>query len=132
MAAQVRAILLATVALLLVGVAVVGWRAHDQLGEAVESARVAYTGSAACADCHAKRHESWHRTFHRTMTQEADATSVRGEFDGKPLTAFGGVVQPVKTDAGFAFKYLDPATGAEQATLPVARARWAVVAISST
>lgn len=110
-----------TLLILVIVLAAGAWRAHSRLAVAVDRTATAYTGSAACADCHTDRHESWHRTFHRTMTQDADAQSVRGAFDGKSLTAFGGVVQPVQTDTGFAFKYLDAATGAEQATLPVAR-----------
>ena len=118
---HVRTVARAVVAVLLIVVSVIGWLALGRLAAAIQPATTAYTGSTACAECHGDRHQSWHRTFHRTMTQEADAQSVRGDFDGKPLMAFGGAVQPVKTPTGFAFRYLDPATGAEQATLPVAR-----------
>lgn len=81
----------------------------------------AYVGSDTCNDCHQDRHESWHRTFHRTMTQQASAESVLGQFDGQSLTAFGGLVIPRTTPSGYAFEYRDPATGAELATLVVAR-----------
>src|SRR5262245_29451348 len=30
-----------------------------------------YASSDACRGCHPEEHESWHRTFHRTMTQVA-------------------------------------------------------------
>ena len=111
--------------LLILGVLLVGsavaWSALGRLQIPVVRKDLAYTGSNVCSDCHQDRHASWHRTFHRTMTQAADASSVLGRFDGKPLTAFGGQVQPVKTEGGFAFAYSDPASGAALTTLPVLR-----------
>ncbi len=35
-----------------------------------------YVSSAACLPCHAKEHQSFGRTFHRTMTQDATRTTV--------------------------------------------------------
>jgi predicted CXXCH cytochrome family protein len=35
-----------------------------------------YIGSDACRSCHPAEHASWHRSFHRTMTQVASARSV--------------------------------------------------------
>ncbi len=105
----------------LLGLTMIAWLALRGLHEPVNPAEVAYTGSAVCADCHEGRHESWDRTYHRTMTQEATAQSVVGAFDGKPLAAFGGLVRPVKTESGVALQYFDAATGAEQAVLPIER-----------
>jgi len=105
----------------LVDQAVIVWSAVRTLGEPVNHAEIAYTGSAVCADCHVARHESWHRTYHRTMTQDANKQSVVGKFDGRSLDAFGGLVRPVETETGVAFQYFDAATGAEQAVLPVMR-----------
>src|SRR5207344_3309436 len=39
------------------------------LSTPVDLPRVAYTTSTSCVMCHPKRYETWHRTFHRTMTQ---------------------------------------------------------------
>ncbi len=94
------------------------WRS---LSRPVPLAEIPYLGSETCRECHDDRHDSWHRTYHRTMTQEASATTVRGRFDGHPLTSFGGVVIPRSTGDGYAFEYRDPATGTEQATLAVHR-----------
>ena len=44
-----------------------------------------YVGSQACRACHPGAHDSWHRTFHRTMTQRPDPASVLGAFDGRTL-----------------------------------------------
>src|SRR5437867_4685634 len=40
--------------------------------------REPYVSSAACRACHPQQYASWHRSFHRTMTQVASPESVRG------------------------------------------------------
>lgn len=107
--------------MLLAAVAMLAWRAGDELAQSVTFASVAYSGSAVCADCHDDRHASWHRTYHRTMTQTANADSVQGRFDGAELRAFGGVARPITTADGYAFEYRDPQSGAILITLPVSR-----------
>lgn len=42
---------------------------------------VTFAGSASCARCHAEHYDSWHRTFHRTMTRDAAADTVKGDFE---------------------------------------------------
>ena len=39
-----------------------------------------YIGSAACLPCHASEHASWRQTWHRTMTQAANAKTVLAPF----------------------------------------------------
>ncbi len=39
-----------------------------------------YVSSAECRACHSREYESWHRSYHRTMTQLATAEAVRGDF----------------------------------------------------
>lgn len=48
---------------------------------------IAFVGSAQCRRCHADHYASWHDTFHRTMTQEAEAAV--GDFDGGRAAYFG-------------------------------------------
>src|SRR4051794_28093410 len=55
----------------------------------VPLAKVEYVGSDACADCHDDRYDSWHRTFHRSMTQPAATSTVVGDFSGVELTYDG-------------------------------------------
>ncbi len=74
---------------------------------------VEYTGSAVCHECHQDRHRSWHQTFHRTMTQDADENSVLGAFDGRTLSAWGVEVIPERADGEFRFRYRDPQDGRE-------------------
>lgn len=48
-----------------------------------------YVGSDACRRCHPGEHASWRRTYHRTMTRDADAASVLGDFGGASLGYLG-------------------------------------------
>jgi hypothetical protein len=48
-----------------------------------------YVGSHNCRHCHADNYDSWHRTFHRTMTQEASEASVLGDFTGARFSYLG-------------------------------------------
>ncbi len=50
---------------------------------------VRYATSATCVPCHPGRFESWHRTFHRTMTRRADRAAVVGDFEDASLTYQG-------------------------------------------
>lgn len=45
-----------------------------------------YVGSESCKPCHADQFNSWHRTYHRTMTQYATPETVQANFDGVVLT----------------------------------------------
>ena len=44
-----------------------------------------YRSSDACQSCHPQQHASWHGSFHRTMTQWAEASTVLGDFDNVTL-----------------------------------------------
>ena len=48
-----------------------------------------YATSDACAACHPGQYDTWHDSFHRTMTQLASDDSVRAPFDGRTLSADG-------------------------------------------
>jgi predicted CXXCH cytochrome family protein len=65
-------------------------RTARALAAPVDLSRVAYVGSDECRACHAGRHASWSRTFHRTMTQRAAPGAVLGDFRDASLT-WGGV-----------------------------------------
>ncbi|WP_224365558.1 cytochrome c3 family protein [Hyalangium versicolor] len=55
----------------------------------VPLAPVAYSGASSCQPCHPNHFESWRRTFHRTMTQEASPVAVQGDFSGVSFTYQG-------------------------------------------
>jgi len=69
-----------------------------------------YAGSGACRRCHQDHYRSWHRTFHRTMTQAAspdDVGAVLGDFSGdaqRSRQSYGGVVARMDRDASGAFR----------------------------
>ncbi len=50
----------------------------------IESAR-GYVTSDSCRACHAAQYETWHRSYHRTMTQVVTAETVIADFDGVEL-----------------------------------------------
>jgi predicted CXXCH cytochrome family protein len=58
----------------------VAWKVADQVPSR------GFLGSEACRRCHARSHESWHSSFHRTMTQVASAAAIQAPFDGRKLT----------------------------------------------
>lgn len=45
-----------------------------------------YVGSADCRSCHQEQFDSWHRSYHRTMTQLANTNSVQAHFHNVILT----------------------------------------------
>ena len=50
----------------------------DELATPFSHRTSGWASSSSCHACHPDHHASWARTFHRTMTQEANAASVRG------------------------------------------------------
>ncbi len=48
-----------------------------------------YVGAASCAECHRDQHQSWHASYHRTMTQEAVGSNVAANFEGVVLETGG-------------------------------------------
>ena len=41
----------------------------------------AFATSSACVECHQEQYDTWHKTFHRTMTRDATPEYVKGDFD---------------------------------------------------
>ncbi|MCA9692054.1 MAG: hypothetical protein KC636_20800, partial [Myxococcales bacterium] len=60
----------------------------DAWGE-VDRARSDVRGSARCQSCHPGQFDSWHRSYHRTMTQEVGAGRVLAPFRGETLDYLG-------------------------------------------
>jgi len=61
-----------------------------------------YVTSASCRECHTEEHASWHRSYHRTMTQPANTNTVLGRFDGSTILS-GGLPYRVLTENGQLF-----------------------------
>jgi predicted CXXCH cytochrome family protein len=82
------------VALVMTAVAALGLlgrrtHARDKTGEPATTPAGEYVSSAACRSCHPAEYGSWHRTFHRTMTQEATSASVAAPLPSTPLELGG-------------------------------------------
>ncbi len=77
----------------------------------VDFHKQSYTGANKCKACHADNYKSWHKTYHSSMTQEANAKTVLGDFDGSNQTYWGLTIVPNKKDGNFFFDYYDPQTG---------------------
>lgn len=85
-----------------------------------------FVGSESCQECHANQHESWHASYHRTMTQVADTESVIGSFNGEAFE-FPGVdglkhFSPRRADGQFWVEFdstQDFGQPGERHTLPV-------------
>ncbi len=67
-----------------------------------------YAGSASCRACHPDQYSSWHRSFHRTMTQVASPESVRGNFNGVDLKLDGEVYRLQRRGEEFWIEMVDP------------------------
>lgn len=50
-----------------------------------------YVDSSKCLACHKGHYESWHRTYHRTMTQNATPDAVQGDFTTDNTLEYAGV-----------------------------------------
>lgn len=53
--------------------------------EVPQVGRSEFAGSGSCRSCHISHYESWHHSYHRTMTQLASEESVLAPFDGRVL-----------------------------------------------
>lgn len=51
----------------------------------VEKPEHGYVGQEQCRECHVDEHGTWLASYHRTMTQKADPTSVIGNFENVTL-----------------------------------------------
>lgn len=78
-----------------------------------------YVGSSACQSCHADQFTSWHRTYHRTMTQYARPETVRADFHNQVLTNDGTRFRLTQTGEALNVRMerVTPAPGEESAGL---------------
>ena len=68
----------------------------------------AFTSSSACRDCHQGEFDSWHRSFHRTMTQTASPENFVGRFDGTKIDSGGLKFQVFQRGDQFWARMPDP------------------------
>ena len=64
--------------------------------------------SETCMKCHPSHYDSWHRTFHRTMTREATPENVKGDFNDAVLRYNGIESRMTRKDDRFFIDTVDP------------------------
>lgn len=75
------------------------WADADTWGP-LDRAHARPVGAARCRTCHPQEHESWHRSFHRTMTQPAVGDAVLAPFAGETLDDLGFRATMTRSPAG--------------------------------
>ncbi|HET9620616.1 MAG TPA: cytochrome c3 family protein [Kofleriaceae bacterium] len=84
-------------------------RQVDALAETTpQAARPEYATSSRCEACHPSQYHSWHRGFHRSMTQYASPASVRGDFAGVALDGGGYTAKLSRRGDDFLVQMPDP------------------------
>ncbi len=73
-----------------------------------EEPRDGYVSSKACLGCHPGPYASWHRSFHRTMTQVASRESVLAPFAGTRLQVEGRSIDLSERDGAYFATLPDP------------------------
>ncbi len=84
-------------------------RRHGEIVATVpQPVRPGYATSDRCEACHPSQYHSWHRGYHRTMTQYASPESVRGDFDDVRLQGGGYDVHLFRSGDDFMVDMVDP------------------------
>jgi len=73
-----------------------------------------YVHSDSCVSCHPREHQTWFRSFHRTMTQVASPQTVIGKFDGAELEWAGAKYKMDRDAEGMFIEMDDPLWRARQ------------------
>lgn len=79
-----------------------------------------YLSSGDCRKCHEQKYASWHRTFHRTMTQEAGA-AILGDFEHANVITYEGIRAAMSRENGHYWMTLTGA-GRQRQQLEIVRA----------
>jgi len=64
--------------------------AYHTAGRPIQVAEEGYVSSDACRACHPAEYDSWHTSFHRSMTQIATPQTVQANFDGTRIADVQG------------------------------------------
>ncbi|HEX4422566.1 MAG TPA: cytochrome c3 family protein [Kofleriaceae bacterium] len=83
-------------------------RAAQLAATVPQPVRPGYARSERCEACHPAQYHSWHRGYHRTMTQYASPASVRGDFAGVTLDGGGYQAKLSRRGDEFFVEMADP------------------------
>ena len=73
-----------------------------------------YLESNNCRKCHEENYDTWHATFHRTMTQEAGPESILGDFEHENTITYQGVRTDMVRENGAYWMKLTDVEGKQQ------------------
>jgi predicted CXXCH cytochrome family protein len=73
-----------------------------------------YLPSDDCRKCHESNYRTWHATFHRTMTREADSQTVLGDFEHNNTLTYQGIRAEMVREGGRYWMKLTGADGQKQ------------------
>lgn len=68
-----------------------------------------FVSASECRNCHEPHYDTWHRTFHRTMTQAAAPESVKPAWDEVTLSSRGRTYRLFRREDEFWVDTVDPA-----------------------
>lgn len=78
-----------------------------------------FVSSSACQACHPSEYDTWHGSYHRTMTQVATAETVLADFDGVEVAeAHGDPMQLTRRGREFWAEFNDPGAPGPESTRP--------------
>ncbi|HEX3761064.1 MAG TPA: hypothetical protein VHW23_20355, partial [Kofleriaceae bacterium] len=83
-------------------------RAEAVAATAPQPVRAGYATSDRCEACHPAQYQSWHRGYHRTMTQYASPAAVRGDFADVTLSDGGDAIHLSRRGDEFYAEMVDP------------------------
>src|SRR5688572_10352386 len=105
-----------------------GWRERKNFERAQFLASVpregrpgGYVSSDSCQACHPQQYTSWHRSYHRTMTQYATPEAVKGKFEGQTLQLEGNAYKFERRGDEFWVEMVDPDWKLEYLSNPIQR-----------
>ena len=75
---------------------------------AAERSEDGFASSDACRACHPREHQTWHDSYHRTMTQLATPEAIVADFDGVTLDADGREYHLSREGDAFFVDMIDP------------------------
>jgi predicted CXXCH cytochrome family protein len=73
-----------------------------------------YLPSDNCRKCHESNYTTWHATFHRTMTREAESQTVLGDFERDNTLTYQGIRADMVREGGRYWMKLTGADGKKQ------------------
>lgn len=82
--------------------------APEEVDHPIAELSQGFTSSKTCRSCHPSQYESWHHSYHRTMTTEPSAETVKGDFNDKLVTIEDESYRLTRSGDEFRVELADP------------------------